>query len=255
MKQLLILFLLILCYTVFSQDDRYYEYVDFKLYNSEGESIKNASILVDGKTVPFDSSRHSYLLIDSIRMFFNIEVFCDGYETISYSRENLEGSGTSFFRGFFYLKRPFENFFYVNNWLKMPYQPYSNKLLVILNSREFPRDDSLQIRFENKIKQQGLKINYTFKEQPVDPIENWKYMSYFGLYDRLIIEKEDGSDFENDYCAELAYMRSLDEVEVAGPLICFRDQYNIITYGHKISLYEFGIDLQSEHAKERSKLN
>lgn len=251
MKHFFIFFLILFSSNVFSQKD-YYEYVEFTLYNSQGEKIENATVLVDGKTVSYDSSKHSYYLIDSISKNFKVEASCEGYEPISYLRENLTGSGSSFFRCFFHLKRPSEKFYYWNNWLKIPYQPHPNQLLVILNDREYPRDDSLRIRFEHKIQQKGLKINRDFPQPPTTIEEEFELRGIVGLNSRIIIEKEDGSDFDSDFCEELAFLRSLDEVSVAGPLIR-TSKYHVYTYGHKISLYQFGVNYNSEGAKKRSK--
>ncbi|MCO5260718.1 MAG: hypothetical protein M9916_11285 [Crocinitomicaceae bacterium] len=253
MKHFFIFFLPLLCANVFSQKD-YYEYVELTLYNSQGEKIENATVLVDGKTVPYDSSKHSYYLIDSISKNFKVEASCEGYESISYLRENLTGSGSSFFRCFFYLKRPSEKFYYVNNWLKIPYQSQPNQLLVILNTKGFPIDDSLRLQFEREIQQKVLKISPNFPEPPSDLAEEWIFKSIPELEYRIVVEKEDGSDFESDYCEELAFLRSLDEVVGAGPLIIHSNinKYHTITYDHKIRLYQFGVHYNTKFLKERS---
>lgn len=235
MKQLLILFNILICLNIHSQDERLYKNVDLKILNSETEFIKNAEIFVDGTRIPYDSIHQSYFLTGSFRLFCDITVYCDGYDTLNYSNFYLN----EYSNGILWLKRPSEKYIYASDkWLKMPYQAHPNKLLVILDSRKIPRDDSLWIRFENEINQNGLKINHSFIGKPTDPIDKWQYDSYYQLQYRLIIQKEDESNFDSDYCKELGYLRGLEMVDFAGPLICYGSKYNIITFDNTIHLYQ-----------------
>lgn len=239
MKNLFIFLSLLLCLKSFSQEQRFYKYFAFNIMNSEYEIIENAQVVVDGKNVPFDSIRKMYFLEDSLSVHFNVIVYCEGYDTLKYSRNNLQGDYTSFFRSTIWLIRPTEKYYYAGeDGLKIPYVPHPDKLLVILDSRKYPRDDSLNIRFENEIKKYGLKVNHTFSEPPTEPFEKWKYDSYVGLQYRVVIQKEDGSNFDSDYCVELGYLRQMDMVYSAGPL--FRiggSKYNIVTYDNVIKIY------------------
>lgn len=234
---LVILYTLFLSLNGLSQEERFYKGVDFRILDSENETIKNVHLFVDGVPIPYDSTRQSYFLVDTFRMFFDLTAYCDGYDMLNCSRNNLGGYNTDFFSGFFYLKRPSEKFFYASDyWFKVPYTPHPDKLLVILDSRKSAGDDSLLIRFENELKQHGLKINRSFIEAPATPSEQWKYNSYVGLQDRLIIQKEDESDFDTDDCRELGYLRSLEMVYNAGPLIR-KGKYSLMTYDNTIRLY------------------
>jgi len=206
--------------------------------NSENEVVNNAQVFVDGKRIPFDAMRNTYFLADTFQLIFNFTAYCEGYDTVNYSRNNLQSFHHDFFMGNLWLIRTSEKFFYASDlWLKMPYTPHPDKLLVILNPRNYPKNDSLRIRFENEIEQYGLKVNNTFIAPPTDPIDLWKYNSYVGLKDRLIIQKEDGSDFNEDYCQELSYLRQLEMVYSAGPLLSFGHKYNIVTYNNAINVY------------------
>lgn len=239
MKNLFIFLSLLLCLKSFSQEQRFYKYVAFNIMNSEYEIIENAQVVVDGKNVPFDSIRKMYFLEDSLSVHFNVIVYCEGYDTLKYSRNNLQGDYTSFFRSTIWLIRPTEKYYYAGeDGLKIPYVAHPDKLLVILDSRKYPRDDSLRIRFEKEIKKYGLKVNYTFLEAPTEQFEKWKYDSYVGLQYRVVVQKEDGSDFDSDYCVELGYLRQMDMVYGAGPL--FRvggNKHNIVTYDNVIKIY------------------
>lgn len=220
-----------------SQEERFFKGVNFRILDSEGETIKNAHLFVDGVPIPYDEQRQSYFLVDTFRLFFELTAYCDGYDTLKCSRNNLGGSDADFFDSFIYLKRPSEKFFYASSyWFKTPYTPHPDKLLVILDARKYPRDDSLFIRFENEIKQHGLKINRSFIEAPATDFEQWKYDSYIDLEYRLIIQKEDESNFDSDECPELGYLRGLEMVYNAGPLIR-KDKYSLMTYSNSIYLF------------------
>lgn len=239
MKQKLIILIsfILLSGLSFGQNDRFYQYVSFNVLNSENTIIENARVVVDGKEIPFDSIRRSYYLVDTFNFYFNMTVSCEGYDTLNYSRQNLQNFNTGFFRANLWLKRPAEKFYYASDfWLKIPYKPHPDKLLVILDFRKLQQDDSLWTRFENEIKQHGLKINHTFIETPSDPIEQWKFNSYVGLEYRLIIEKENGGNFDEEYCRELGYLRQLEMVYGAGPLVNLGDKYNLVTYDNMIHL-------------------
>src|SRR5690554_2737194 len=239
-KYFLTLIFLMLFLRTFAQDDQIYEYVSFHIYNSDHEIIENAQVNVDGKNIPFDSRQKIYYLKDTFKIHFDVTVACEGYDTISYSRSNFLSFDKSFFSGVIRLIKPTEKFYYAGEQgLKMPYAPHPDKLLLILDSRNYPKDDSLWIKFENEIKQHGLKVNHSFIEVPTDPTEQWQYDSYVGLEYRLIIQKEDESDFDSDYCKELGYLRELDMVEAAGPLLILGGKsYNQVTYLNRISIYQ-----------------
>lgn len=247
MKHFFIFFLILFCTNVFSQDD-YYEYVYIKVINSDHEFLKDAHVFVNGINIPFVLEQQAYYIEDTFKMPVDIEAYSEGYDTLIHSFHYLSRDNSAYLR----LKRFSEKFYYAGeDWLKMPYRPHPNQLLVILNDRKFPHDDSLRIRFENKIQQKGLKIYTDFPEPPSEGIDVMLLKSFVGLEYRVIIEKEDGSDFASDYCDELTFLRSLDEVLEAGPLIRLRG-YSVNTYSNKIKLVRFGANILSEQAKERS---
>lgn len=245
MKYITLIFILFLYLNVQSQNE--YSYVNLKVLNSENEFVNNAKVFADKISIPYDSTHQSYFLTGYFKPFFDLKIYCKGYDTLNYSEFYLNGYG----QGYVWLKRPSEKYMYPDvNWFKMPYQPHPNKLLVILDSRKIPRDDSLWIRFENEINQHGLKINRSFMEPPTDPVERWKYDSYHERSYRLIIQKEDESDFDSDYCKELGYLRGLEMVRFTGPLICYVDKYNVITYDNTIQLYSPSNTYKSEEINE-----
>lgn len=251
-KFFLIFIFVVTSLKTFAQDDQLYRFVEFHILNSDYEKIENAQVIVDGKNIPFDSNRQTYYLENTFKIHFNVTVACKGYDTISYSRSNLQSFDKSFFRGVIWLIKPTEKFYYAGaQGLKIPYTPHPDKLLVILNSRNYPRDDSLWIRFENEIEQNGLKVNHSFIEVPTDPTEQWQYNSYVGLEYRLIIQKEDETNFENDYCKELSYLRELDMVEAAGPLLIPGEKsYNLVTYDNRINIYRPSTYYKSEEVNQ-----
>lgn len=229
------------------KDDRYRELIDLKVLNSDRKPIVGAQVFAGEVLIPYDSIHQSYFLIGHFKPFFDLKISHEEYDSLVYTNFNLSENG----RNHVWLKRPSEKYIYPDvNWFKMPYQPHPNKLLVILDSRKIPKDDSLWIRFENEINQNGLKINRSFMEPPTDPVERWKYDSYHELNYRLIIQKEDESDFDSVYCKELGYLRGLEMVRFAGTLICYVDKYNIITYDNTIQLYNPSNTYKSEEINE-----
>lgn len=229
------------------KDDRYRELIDLKVLNSDSKPIVGAQVFAGEVLIPYDSIHQSYFLIGHFKPFFDLKISHEEYDSLVYTNFNLSENG----RNHVWLKRPSEKYMYPDvNLFKMPYQPHPNKLLVILDSRKIPRDDSLWIRFENEITQHGLKINRSFMEPPTDPIEKWKYDSYYELNYRLVIQKEDESNFESDYCKELGYLRGLEMVNFAGPLISYVDKYNIITYDNTIQLYNPSNTYKNEEINE-----
>lgn len=246
MKHFFTFFLILFSSNVFPQKD-YYEYVYIKVLNSEHEFLKDAHVFVNGINIPFVSTQQAYFLEDTFKMPVNIVAYSKGYDTLVHSSHYLSSYNSAYLR----LRRFSEKFYYAGeDWLKMPYHPHPNQLLVILNDRKFPNDDSLRIRFENQIQQKGLKIYTDFPEPPSNSLNEMQLYSLVGLEYRIIVEKQDGSDFESDYCDELAFLRSLDEVLAAGPLIRFG--YHVNTYNHKIRVVWFGSNLLPEQIKERS---
>lgn len=230
-RTLLFTVILFQWFSVFSQEEPYYEYVSIKLLNSEYKQVTNATVFVDETRIPYDSSKQSYFLLDGFKLFLHVKVYCDGYDTLEYNKFYLTGYGN----GYLMLKRPSEKYYYPSDdWRKMPYKSYPNRLLVILNSSSIPKNDSLKIQFEHEINQHGLKIDHSFIEIPTDPTELWRYRSYSEIGYRIVIQKEDESDFDSNYCKELAYLRSLEMVRVAGPLIQQGDKFNLITYNNTI---------------------
>lgn len=236
MKTVLITFISILINSVFAQQDPYYNSVQFTLLNSKQEKILNAQIFVDGVEIPYKTEYHSYYKNEKFNLLFDIVVICDGYDTLRYNRLNLYGSGDRDFRANLYLIKPTEKYYYADRWFKIPYESHPNKLLVVLKSERNPKRDSLMLELEKELQKNGLKISKTFTE-PTDPAQEWKYRSYAGLQHRVIIQKQDDTDFKSNFSAELAYLRYLDFVKYAGPFIINgTSEYDVITYSNSIQI-------------------
>jgi hypothetical protein len=237
MKALLFTFITILINSVFAQQDPYYNSVQFKLLNSKKEQILNAQIFVDGIEIPYKAEHHSYYKNEKFNLLFDLVVICDGYDTLRYNRLNLYGSGDRDFRTNLYLIKPTDKYYYADRWFKIPYESHPNKLLVILDSYGKNYKDSLLFKFEKELHKNGLKIFKTFTERPKDPAQEWKYRSYAGIQDRVIIQKQDETDFKSDFSNELAFLRYLDMVKYAGPFIINgTSEYDVITYTNSIQI-------------------
>lgn len=239
MKTAFIIAITLLGHFLYAQDDRSYYSMELTILNSQNESIVDAQVWVDGVQIPYEAQYRCYFKKDTFNVLFDVEVIHADYDTLRYNRQNLSSYASNHtFRDHLWLIRPSEKYYYASSkWLKMPYQSHPNKLLVILKSQKLSKVDSLNVRFENEIKKLGLKINKTFTERPTDPAEQWKYDSYVGLSNYIIIQKEDETDFETDFCPELATLRYLDLVQYAGPLIITgTNKYSMTTYVNFISL-------------------
>lgn len=223
------IFAIILFNQVFAQDDRFYDQVQFSVYNSDFEIVKNATVLVDGVNVPYDSQRRIHYKEDTFKLNYDVIVFCEGYDTLRYNRKDLMGSQL-------WLIKPSEKYYYGGNGhLKIPYTPHPDKLLVVLKSGRRVNRDSLISLFEIKLQEFGL--NNSFVKPPKNFTENWKYNSYVGIENRVIIKKQDSSNFESDFCKELAYLRELDMVRFAGPYINNGNlKYNLFSYDRLINI-------------------
>ncbi len=239
MKTAFIIAITLLGHFLYAQDDRYYHSMELTILNSQNEPIVDAKVWVDGVQIPYEAQYRCYFKKDTFNYLFDVEVIHADYDTLRYNRQNLSSYASNHtFRDHLWLIRPTEKYYYASSkWLKMPYQPQANKLLVILKSQNLPKHDSLYVRFENEIKKFGLKINKTFTERPTDPAEQWLYDSHDGLSNYIIIQKEDETDFETDFCPELATLRYLDMVQYAGPLITTgTNKYYMTTYLNFITL-------------------
>lgn len=237
MKTLLITFITILINSVFAQQDPYYNSVQFTLLNSKKEQILNAQIFVDGIEIPYKAEYHSYYKNEKFNLLFDLVVICDGYDTLRYNTFNLYNSGGPNFSAFLYLIKPTDKYYYADRWFKIPYESHPNKLLVVLKSERYPKRDSLILELEKELQKNGLKISKTFTERPKDTLQRWGYQSYVGLQDRVIIQKQDETDFKSDFSNELAFLRYLDMVQYAGPLIMLgNSEYNVTTYSNFITL-------------------
>ena len=239
MKTAFIIAISLFGHLLYAQDDRNYHSMELTILNSQNEPIVDAKVWVDGVQIPYEAQYRCYFKKDTFNFLFDVEVIHADYDTLRYNRQNLSSYASyRTFRAHLWLIRPTEKYYYASSeWLKMPYQSHPNKLLVILKSQNLPKHDSLYVRFENEIKKLGLKINKTFAERPTDPMEQWKYNSYVGLSNYIIIQKEDETDFETDFCPELATLRYLDIVQYAGPLIITgTNKYSMTTYLNYITL-------------------
>jgi hypothetical protein len=237
MKTSLIILFTILINSVFAQQDPYYNSIQFTLLNSKQEQILNAKLFVDGIEIPYKSEYHSYYKNEKFNSLFDLVVICDGYDTLRYNTFNLYGSGDRDFRTNLYLIKPTDKYYYADRWFKIPYESHPNKLLVVLKSERYPKRDSLIFEFEKELQKNGLKISKTFTERPTDPAQEWKYRSYAGIQDRVIIQKQDETDFKSDFSNELAFLRYLDMVQYAGPFIINGiSEYDVITYTNSIQI-------------------
>lgn len=239
MKTAFIIAISLWSHFLYAQNDRSYHSMQLTILNSQNEPIVDAQVWVDGVQIPYEAQYRCYFKNDTFNVLFDVEVIHADYDTLRYNRQNLSSYGSyNTFSAHLWLIRPTEKYYYASSeWFKMPYQSHPNKLLVILKSQNLPRHDSLYVRFENEIKKLGLKINKTFTERPTDPKELWFYNSYVGLSNYIVIQKEDETDFESDFCHELATLRYLDLVQYAGPLITIgKNKYSMTTYLNYITL-------------------
>ena len=244
MKTKIILFFLLFVIRLSAQEDRSYPAVQFKVLNSDYEFIENAKVWVDGMEIPYQSSQKSYYKKDTFNLLFNVTVICEGYDTLRYNSKDIVGysySRTDGFGGNLWLIRPNEKYYLTSSYgRKIPYTPHPNKLLVVLKDKPYNQSDSLLIEFENEIQKMGLQLNKTFTKVPEDPYQSWMYGSYVGLRNRVFVQKIDSTDFDAYFCDELAYLRNLDLVDYAGPLIITGfSEYNIFTYDHYIQVGDF----------------
>lgn len=120
-KFFLILLLLLMSLKTIAQDDQFYRSVEFHILNSDYKKIENAKVIVDGKTIPFDSNRQTYYLVDTFKIPFNVTIASKGYDTITYSTSDLQSFDKSFFKGVMWLIKPTGNFYYEGTaGLKIP---------------------------------------------------------------------------------------------------------------------------------------
>jgi len=239
MKTAFIIFLLIISSSAFSQE-RKPQVMNIHLLNSEGEYVENAVLSVDSILATYNPANQSYSVSGTFDQNFNIIVFAEGYETLNYKSKDLPYSINSDEISMnLYLIRPGEKYFYYQKQLKYPYIPREDELLVVLKPKEIIVTDSCISEFENSIKKQGLIVHKTFLEPPHQNTK--EYMKYSSLSPsirkKIIVKKQDGTTFDANYCHDLAFLRLLDQVDYAGPVIMTNDSYlDAFTFNHFIKL-------------------
>lgn len=138
-----------------------------------------------------------------------------------------------------YLSKPGDKYYYYTPNFRVPYQPHPNELLVVLKTKESILCEKSISEFERSIKKHGLIVSSTFLEMPsTDSEEYMKYGSVSpSIRKQVIVKKEDGSTFNAASSTELAFLRQLEQVEYAGPLILMSTSYyDAFTYDHFIRL-------------------
>jgi len=210
------------------------------LKNSSNEHVENAEVFIDGIQLDYDSLQKKYFTNGEFKRDFTVKALCKGYDTLNYKSEeipySLKSNEVSIY---LYLVRPGDKYYYYDKLLKWPYKPRQNELLVVLKPKEIVVTENCIAEFENNIKKQGLIIHKTFFDPP--PTNTKEYMKYSSLspsiQKQVIVKKQDGSVFDANSCAELAFLRELEQVNYAGPLIMIEDSYlGAITYNHFVKL-------------------
>lgn len=200
----------------------FYKSISFTVLNSNHHPVKNAVVRVNEKIIPFDQQQIRYFLRDSIPANFSVTVTCDGYDKLRYSKSELSCSSSPL-KCVLFLIKPGEKYFY-HDFFKRPYPPHPDKLVVHL------KDPGSIDEFKKEIHKKGLLVNDTIFEPQPDTLNQFLPLTIL-VNSGLIIQKEDGSDFDSAFCQELGFLRELDMVQVAGPFIQHTNQPNdFITY-------------------------
>lgn len=224
----------------YSQEQNYLKTIRIELKNSIGESIENAKILIDSVEIKYDTLTKGYFGSGQFSNDFTIEVTCKGYEKLTYNKKDLPfDQNSTDFVARLYLSKSGDKYYYYTPHFRVPYHPHSDELLVVLKNKESIISENSISEFENSIKKQGLIIYKTFLEM-LSP-DSKEYMKYRSLSPsirrQVIVKKEDGSAFDPNSCTELAFLRQLEQVEYAGPLILMNNSYyDAFTYDHFIRL-------------------
>lgn len=226
----------------YSQEQNDLKTIRIELKNSIGENIENAKVLIDSVEIKYDTLTKTYFSIGNFSPYFNVKIICKGYEDLTYDRIDIPYStnySSTDFVARLYLSKPGDKYYYYTPHFRVPYHPHSDELLVVLKTNESIISENNISEFENSIKKQGLVVYKTFLESPSpNTIEYMKYSSISpSIRKQVIIKKEDGSAFDTDSCTELAFLRQLEQVEYAGPLILMNNSYyDAFTYDHSIRL-------------------
>lgn len=224
----------------YSQGQNYLKTIRIELKNSIGENIENAKILIDSVEIKYDTLTKGYFGSGKFSNDFTIEVICEGYKDSTYNMKDLPfGQNSTDFVARLYLSKPGDKYYYYTPHLRGPYRPHPDELLVVLKTKENIISENSISKFENVIKKQGLILYKTFLDMPSpDSKEYMKYRSLSpSIRRQVIVKKEDGSAFDSNSCTELAFLRQLEQVEYAGPLILMNNNYyDAFTYNHFIRL-------------------
>jgi hypothetical protein len=240
LKRIFLIFSMMVINNSYSQEPNKVKTIRIELKNSTSENIETAKILVDSVEIPYDTLTKAYFGKGPFNDDFNIEITDKGYEKLAYNRKNIPFSQNSIdFVARLYLSKPGDKYYYYTPNFRVPYQPHSNELLVVLKTKESIISEKSISEFERSIQKHGLIVSRTFLEMPsTDSEEYMKYHSVSpSIRKQVIVKKEDGSAFNNASSAELAFLRQHDQVEYAGPLILMSTSYyDAFTYDHFIRL-------------------
>lgn len=210
------------------------------LKNSSNEHVENAEVFIDSIQLDYDSLQKKYFTNGKFNRDFTVKALCKGYDTLNYKSEEITYSLKSKEVSIYlYLIRPGDEYYYYDKLLKWPYRPRQDELLVVLKPKEIFVTENCIAEFENDIKKQGLIIHKTFLDPP--PTNTKDYMKYSSLSPsirkQVIVKKQDGSAFDAASSKELAFLRQMEQVEYAGPLILMSTSYyDAFTYDHFIRL-------------------
>lgn len=241
-KTLKYLFLLLLIIVSnISHSQKNVKTIRIELRNSIDENIENATIIIDSVEIKYDTLTKTYFSIGNFNPYFDVKITCEGYENFSYNRRDIPYSTyySTDFVARLHISKQGDKYYYYTPHFKVPYRPHSDELLVILKTKESIISEKSISEFENFIQKYDLIVYKTFLELP--PQNTLEYMEYMSvspsIRKKIILKKKDNSNFHADSCAELTFLRQLEQVESAGPIIMRNNSYyDAFTFNHFINL-------------------
>jgi hypothetical protein len=245
----------------YSQEQNVLKTIRIELKNSTGENIENAKILIDSVEIKYDILTKGYFGSGQFSNDFTIEVTCKGYEKLTYKRTDLPYSqGSTDFIARLYLIGQGDKYYYRYSKLKVPYSTRSSELLVTLKKDINRSTKEIIDSFEKIILKHDLIIYKNFLDGfiPSDSTNKpiWDE-PLSGIELQVVIKRKDGSNFEYDFCNELAFLRQLDEVDFAGPLIITGNNYqSALTYDNTVTIKLSNTSITNSNIDiEKAKIN
>ena len=243
MKTTLIIFLLIISSSVFSQESKE-QVLNIHIMNSEGEYVENAIVRVDSVLATYNPKSKTYSVTGIFEGNYLFTIDCDGYEPFSKNRSEIPQARST--NVIINLKKPDDHYYYAYHH-QYPYKPRPKELLVQLNKRvEIGLEE-----FKNSLDSLGLDV--VVRTVPIPSNGDPMLMTYESaktfIHNRVIIEKKDGSDFDFNRCHELGVLRNMKEVRYAGPMIMKQHYFDAFTYVNQIKVknapFLDSVDIQS----------